>query len=326
MAIFIDSTTMQNSRSTIRNLEFYPDGRTNVHDLIDEARPLYDCTCDCLKKDDYATRNRGGTLKIGAGGFMTPSMFISTTHEDAIFEPATRMRGYKVFTSNGVFKVPFDITILYVVVIGAGGTGGGGRYDYNKQNGWGVWENKTYAQPFSGGGWASTPVYKKVYVNPKQEIDVKIGAVGQNIGKIVSGAHGSPSSFGSLVSPGGTGGYSFSHIDKGRSALNISSVGVNDVPYRGTGGPGTQTLPAEAMQAFSGAGVQIGGFNDGLNTSTHSSGGQASVFGNGGKASLSKDGFAQGGIHIGGPGAGGGGRSHNQAAGNGGPGMVVVVW
>jgi hypothetical protein len=195
----------------------------------------------------------------------------------------------QVFTINGIFSVPTNVTRIKVEVWGGGGGGGKGSV-YN----------------FGGGGGAGGYAFNVINVLPGTNYPVIVGIGGTN------GAVGTFSSFSNLVSAtgGGAGTNAPSNLGGGQGGGGIGGTTTNSIislvgnagesgnPSSNTGGNG-----ASASGPLGGA----GGFG-----SSPSSSGASVVGGNANR-----------------PGGGGGGAaggSNPLGGGTGGPGLVIVYY
>lgn len=252
--------------------------------------------------------------------------------------------GAIVFTSNGTFIVPQDISTVRVLVVGGGG-GGGGIYNAGEPSG-------------RGGGGGGGVVYNASYaVTPGASINVLIGGGGPPSGAD-SNYNGGFSSFGSLSADGGGGGAT-STSPAGSSATGgggnyaegpgseLYGEGYNggagytdNATYSVGGGGGGAGKPGGGVTAngkpagnggdgvlnsITGSPVYYGGGGGGGGDHRQSfaiggSGGQG-----GGGFGATADGTAgfNGTDHVGG---GGGGGAYNGFGGNGGSGVVIVSW
>ena len=199
-----------------------------------------------------------------------------------------------VFSSNGTFTVPANVTRVKVIVVGAGGSGG-----------------MTSVQSGAGGGGAGGAAIKYISgLTPGATIPVTVGLGGNSLGTgagVVAGYTGGNSSFGTYcTATGGNGGINYSTAAYGSAVGGIGSNG--DVNILGQSGFGSVYMygtyngggdGGNSIFGGGGRGVPAGGaINPNQNTSSP---GQA-------------------------PGAAGGGGSTNYASGAGANGIVIVEY
>jgi len=270
-----------------------------------------------LVADIIGSINKMNDIEIGVDAPVTEALM---TKIGANINALIDLSGnFQVFTGNGTFTVPENITRLYVW--GCGGGGGGG-----------VNGNSKSSPPFTtdqcgGGGMGSVPIMCPLYgVTPLSNIAVTIGAGGA--GSTVSGADGSSGGntvFGSFLTfwgaPGGRGSHflesnanPFPRFGNGQLATNLfSSAGKGEtsigsiIPL----GPLSAAAPGGSTPYAPGGGVTTFG------------GGGGAGFGAGGAGSGTFIGIGVSAAANSGAGGGGGGTS---GSGNGGSGILVVFW
>lgn len=194
-----------------------------------------------------------------------------------------------VFTANGTFTVPSNVTRLKAIVVGGGGSG----------------SMTASAGGYGGGGAGGCAIKYISGLTPGANVAIVIGAGGNSLptnAGAVNGYTGGTTIFGTYcTATGGTGGQGvsvYSHAAGG--------VGANgDINFTGQAGFGSVYM----------YGVTNGG-GDGGN----------SIFGGGGRGI--PPGGAAGSYLIGGaaPGAGGGGGSTSYASGAGANGIVIIEY
>lgn len=208
-----------------------------------------------------------------------------------------------VFTANGTFTVPANVTKIWVSAAAGGGGGGGGGGAAGTSAGSG-----------GGGGGAGQSIQKSaVTVTPADSISITVGAAGA--GGTVSGSGGD-----------GTAG----------SAGGNTIIGAITTLTGGAGGePG---LNSSAGGGFGGVGYPAGSDGQDVNSGTQGTGsggpGASSPFGGGGGLGRSGNGGGHLGYDAFGYGSGGGGGGGSVAAGtgnggnggNGAPGIVIIEW
>jgi len=206
---------------------------------------------------------------------------------DSTFSTITAPTGQQLFTSNGTFTVPANVTSIAVVCVGAGG-GGGGSEDDDETGG--------------GGGGGALAYVNNITTTPGESLTVTVGTGGGGGG--AGGGNGSAGGNSSLSrsgttlcqANGGSGGQG------GRSSSNAAGGTVNT----GTGGAGGD----------GGAGSDRGSTNAG---GGGGAGGYAGAGGDGGDENTGNNATAGSG-----GGGGGGGRSadNNTVGGGGGVGVL----
>jgi hypothetical protein len=200
------------------------------------------------------------------------------------------LSGFQIFTSDGNFTAPTDITKVYLSMVGGGGGGGGGGAQAGEYGGGG-----------GGGGWIINYPYTVVAGN-SYVVDIGAGGAGGAGGANGSqGSTGSVTTFDSTVSvPGGGGGNG-----------GASGAGGNG----GTGGGGFDAV-ANTAGGYSGKGGAGGDGEEGAGTA---GAGGGTLFGVGGAAGANA---------ANNTGGGGGGRAaETQAAGfTGGSGLCIVMY
>lgn len=204
-----------------------------------------------------------------------------------------------VFTANGTFVVPANVTKIWVSAC-AGGGGGGGSFSTSGASSGGA-----------GGGGAGQSIQKVGYVvTPGQSLAATIGSGGTGGPVGTPGSAGGATSLGALFTlTGGSGGQA------GGASSTTNSAG-------GAGGSG---FPSGSSGLDSGSALGAGS-SSGKGASSPFGGGGPGVKGNGGSAN---GGGAGGGFGAGGSGAGGinanaGGTG--AAGGSGSAGFVVIEW
>lgn len=195
----------------------------------------------------------------------------------------------QVFTTNGTFIVPTNVTRVKVEVWGGGGGGGKGSQSYN-----------------GGGGGAGGYAFNVLSVTNGASYLVTVGIGGTN------GVSGTFSSFGGLVSA--TGGGAGTNAVSVNGGGGIGGTTTNSIVSFGIAGATTNSIVLFAGRAGE-AGGSFGGGNG------------ASAFGEiGGIGGLGGSSGAGG--NANGPGAGGGGGTATlyYPGGTGGPGLVIVYY
>jgi hypothetical protein len=233
------------------------------------------------------------------------------------------------FISSGQFIVPAGVTVVYVTVQGAGGSGGA--------------QNTTAGG--RGGNGGDCVVSQPVYVREGEVINVTIGAGGAARSNAQVGIKGGDSSFGGLVAKGGQGGKVPSNQTQAASTDDIPFGGL-PVVIGGTEGTRVRHVvwdvglatPTFKLIATTASGTFDGGDN-GINVQgPYGYGGGASYFGRGGKGGDGNgpnsyndnrsDGWSPLPEHYG-AGGGGAGSSNtypSSKSGRGGHGFVAVSW
>ncbi|QIY79236.1 glycine-rich domain-containing protein [Chromobacterium violaceum] len=109
------------------------------------------------------------------------------------FEYVKRSRGKKLFTTDGTFTVPADVTTIYVSGTGGGGGGSG---------------KATSSDPYggAGGGGAEAVLAKEIAVKPGTSLTITIGKGGSGGAAGLAGVSGGATSFGDLLTLKGGGG------------------------------------------------------------------------------------------------------------------------
>jgi hypothetical protein len=232
---------------------------------------------------------------------------------------------FQVFTGNGTFTVPENITRLYVW--GCGGGGGGGA------NGDFVAPPTTYPNQGGGGGMGSVPSLAPLFnLTPLSNISVTIGGGG-------AGGSGGP-----VGPPGGAGGntvfgsfLTFWGAPGGLGSGSMASVGSNPTrpfPALGNGQISTNIFTAGGKgDALGLVGFGLIADRMGGGATPYAPGGAPGSGGFGPRGGGGGAGYGSGGEGggTGGPGvsaaansgAGGGGGN---GGGNGGSGILVVFW
>jgi hypothetical protein len=248
-----------------------------------------------------ATNIVSGQVVKSINGFFTDNVVLSLIGilqpgaNTALFPIGTNLQvsalvpNIQVFTTNGTFAVPTNVTRIKVELWGGGG-GGGKASNYN----------------FGGGGGAGGYAFNVFSVIPGTNFIVTVGIGGTN------GVSGTSTSFGTLMSAaggwagtnapsnlgGGQGGGGIGGTTSGSIISLVGNAGVSGNASSNTGGNG-----ASASGPLGGAG--------GFGSAPSSSG--ASVAGG----------------NANGPGGGGGGAAGGTnplGGGTGGPGLVIVYY
>ena len=248
-----------------------------------------------------ATNIASGQVVKSINGFFTDNVVLSLIGilqqgaNTALFPIGTNLQvsalvpNIQVFTTNGTFAVPTNVTRIKVELWGGGG-GGGKASNYN----------------FGGGGGAGGYAFNVFSVIPGTNFIVTVGIGGTN------GVSGTSTSFGTLISAargwagtnapsnlgGGQGGGGIGGTTSGSVISLVGNVGESGNASSNTGGNG-----ASASGPLGGAG--------GFGSAPSSSG--ASVAGG----------------NANGPGGGGGGAAGGTnplGGGTGGPGLVIVYY
>ena len=248
-----------------------------------------------------ATNIASGQVVKSINGFFTDNVVLSLIGilqpgaNTALFPIGTNLQvsalvpNIQVFTTNGTFAVPTNVTRIKVELWGGGG-GGGKASNYN----------------FGGGGGAGGYAFNVFSVIPGTNFIVTVGIGGTN------GVSGTSTSFGTLISAargwagtnapsnlgGGQGGGGIGGTTSGSVISLVGNAGVSGNASSNTGGNG-----ASASGPLGGAG--------GFGSAPSSSG--ASVAGG----------------NANGPGGGGGGAAGGTnplGGGTGGPGLVIVYY
>ena len=204
----------------------------------------------------------------------------------------------QVFTTNGTFIVPTNVTRVKVELWGGGG--GGGKGNNSSWNG--------------GGGGAGGYAFNVLNVVPSANYPVTVGIGGTN------GAVGTFSSFSNLVSATG-GGAGTNAASSANGGGGIGGTTTNSIVSFGIGGATTNSIVL-----FAGSAGAVGGSFGGGNGAPA----LGPLGGAGGLGGVSPNGSSSGaGGNANGPGGGGGGSSggSNPApGGTGGPGLVIVYY
>jgi hypothetical protein len=231
-----------------------------------------------------------GILQQGANTVLFP---IGTNLQVSALVPKMQ-----VFTTNGIFVVPSNVTRIKVELWGGGGGGGKG----NSPSGTG------------GGGGAGGYAFNVLSVVPGANYPVTVGIGGTNT------AAGTFSSFSNLVSATG-GGAGTNATASANGGGGIGGATTNSMVSFGISGATTNSIVL-----FAGSAGQIGGVYAGGNGA--SALGTLGGIGGYGSATASNGSSVAGG-NANGPGAGGGGSSAGQnpaPGGTGGPGLVIVYY
>lgn len=206
----------------------------------------------------------------------------------------------QVFTTNGTFIVPTNVTRIQVEMWGGGGGGGTG----NSFGGSG------------GGGGAGGYAFNVLNVVPGTNYPVTVGIGGTN------GVAGTFSSFSNLVSATG-GGAGTNAVSPANGGGGIGGTTTNSLLSFGTGGATTNSIVLFAGNTGGPGGTIAGVGGNGASA-------LGPIGGIGGLGGVTPNGTASGaGGNAHGPGAGGGGGSAGQnpaPGGTGGPGLVIVYY
>ena len=233
-----------------------------------------------------------GILQQGANTALFP---IGTNLQVSALVPNTL-----VFTTNGTFAVPTNVTRIKVELWGGGGGGGKG----NSSGGSG------------GGGGAGGYAFNVLNVVPGTNYPVTVGIGGTN------GVAGTFSSFSNWISATG-GGAGTNAASTANGGGGVGGTTTNSLVSFGIGGATTNSIVL-----FAGSSGGAGGTIAGVGGSGASALGP--IGGSGGFGGVTPNGTASGaGGNAHGPGAGGGGSSAGQnpaSGGTGGPGLVVVYY
>lgn len=204
-------------------------------------------------------------------------------------------QGHQEFLANGNFTVPENVTRVFVFACGGGGGGAGAA---------------AAGTLGLGGGCGAMPVLIPVKVTPGAIHAVTIGA-GGNGGTAASGADGTATAFGSLLS--------FAGASKGFNA----SVSQPPTTWRGNGpfiAGGFNAVGEDSVFAVGGA-LGVAG------TATQKGGGGGAGLGAGGAGgSHATNGTAAAANSGAGGGASGAGGGVNRSGGAGGSGYLLVIW
>ena len=257
-----------------------------------------------------ATNIASGQVVKSINGIFTDNVVLSLIGilqqgaNTALFPVGTNLQvsalvpNMQVFTTNGIFSVPTNVTRIKVELWGGGG--GGGKGNNSSYNG--------------GGGGAGGYAFNVLNVVPGADYPVTVGIGGTN------SVAGNFSSFSNLVSATG-GGAGTNAASNANGGGGIGGTTTNSLVSFGTGGATTNSIVLFAGSA-GGAGGTIAGVG----------GNGAPALGPigsaGGLGGVTPNGTASGaGGNAKGPGGGGGGSSagSNPApGGTGGSGLVIV--
>ena len=283
------------------------------------------------KQGSYPSNANDGTLFYeGSGTSATKSLaagtwyfrawnYITTNagriYGDYIDKAVTnsQVRGQKIFTSSGTFKVPANVYKIEVFCVGGGGRGQNGRLGgegYNPSGG-------------AGGGYTNTGSYS---VSPGQSFSVVIGAGGGRGGGASSeggaGYKGGTTSVSGLITAAG-GNF------KGQAGSGGSGGGVSDsdVGYNG----GSDGSDGGGYYAGTGQHKTTRAFGESTGTLYAGGGGGGSYYGThgaGGAGGGGNGGGGNGSTNTGGGGGGGKGASYESGAqgGDGGSGITIIRW
>jgi hypothetical protein len=204
------------------------------------------------------------------------------------------------FTANGTFSVPYDVTKVYVSMVGGGGAGFG--------------DNPSGGFP-AGGGSGSVAYQCALDVTAGNDMAVVVGAGGAG-STSGTGADGQSSSFGVISATGGKAAEGSTGGNGG--AWNIEALWRRNGRIGGSdNGNGQNQIGFYGADFTGGAGA------------TASGGGAAGLFGNGadGVGALRQDGNdADNNTGAGGSGAGESATGNLYRGGNGGSGRVIIEY
>lgn len=231
-----------------------------------------------------------GILQQGANTYLVP---VGTNLQVSALVP-----NIQVFTTNGTFSVPTNVTRIKVELWGGGGGGGKGT-----SSGWN-----------GGGGGAGGYAFNVFNVLPGTNFTVTVGIGGTNT------VAGTFSSFGTMLGASG-GGAGTNATSSANGGGGIGGATTNSIVSFGLGMATTNSIVL-----FAGSTGETGGsFGGGKGASAI-----GPLGGTGGLGGVSPNGTASGaGGSATGAGAGGGGSSagSNPApGGTGGPGLVIVTY
>lgn len=206
----------------------------------------------------------------------------------------------QVFTTNGIFTVPTNVTRIKVELWGGGGGGGRGN-------------NSSW---YGGGGGAGGYAFNVINVTPGTNYPVTVGIGGTN------GVAGTFSSFSNLVSATG-GGAGTNAASNANGGGGIGGTTTNSIVSFGISGATTNSIVPFAGTAGAAGYLYWGGNGASAFGPLGGSGGLGSVTGS--------SGAAVSGGNASGPGAGGGGASAGSnpqltGGGTGGPGLVIIYY
>jgi hypothetical protein len=216
----------------------------------------------------------------------------------------------QLFTANGTWTCPANVTRVWVQAIGGGGGGGGG--------GAGDTGGSTLDGEGGDGGTGAVAYARYVTVTPTTVYTVTVGAAGTagaaGVGDSANGGNGGTggtSSFDTLmVCPGGAGGTG------GTGGGNGSGVAGTTQPGGGAAGSASNGGAGGGSSWPGGVGGNGGTAGSGGGGGTNGGAGTAGVFGAGGG----------GGGQGNGDNGGGEPRTDGGAGGAGGQGYVLVMW
>lgn len=166
---------------------------------------------------------------------------------------------YELFTSNGTFNVPANVSKVFVTMVGGGGGGGGSNM------------NKT-----SGGGGGASLINYPYTVTPSGSVSVTRGAggAGGSAASSNSGTGGGTTSFGTISVAGGSGGSG--------SASSAGGAGGSG-PDAGTGSGGSNGIKGgNGGASTTGNPGWGGGGGSSFGTGGGSSGADGTGYGSGG--------------------------------------------
>ena len=205
----------------------------------------------------------------------------------------------QVFTTNGIFTVPTNVTRIKVELWGGGGGGRGNNSSW-----------------YGGGGGAGGYAFNVINVTPGTNYPVTVGIGGTN------GVAGTFSSFSNLVSATG-GGAGTNAASNANGGGGIGGTTTNSIVSFGISGATTNSIVPFAGTAGAAGYLYWGGNGASAFGPLGGSGGLGSVTGS--------SGAAVSGGNASGPGAGGGGASAGSnpqltGGGTGGPGLVIIYY
>lgn len=205
----------------------------------------------------------------------------------------------QVFTTNGIFTVPTNVTRIRVELWGGGGGGGKGAASY-----------------FGGGGGAGGYAFNVINVTPGTNYPVTVGIGGTN------GIAGTFSSFSNLVSATG-GGAGTNAASNANGGGGIGGTTTNSIVSFGISGATTNSIVPFAGTAGAAGYLYWGGNGASAFGPLGGSGGLGSVTGSSGAA---VSGGNANGLGAGGGGASAGSNPQLTGGGTGGPGLVIIYY
>jgi hypothetical protein len=218
----------------------------------------------------------------------------------------TNNTGFRLFTADGTWTCPPNITQVSFFAVGGGG--GGASAIVGANNGYG------------GGGAAAA--YGVQTVTPGAAYAYSVGAGG-------AGGDGTPNDAGA----NGGGSTIFGVTANGGGGAGVGSAGVGGVggDYGGDGGDGGANSGTPVGAGGGGAAGWGGSGIDGATSGTGGAGGKAGGFpagrgGDGGQGSGGGAVAAQDGFSYGGGGGGGNSNATDKTGGNGGGGCILLIY